>query len=384
MLQRMVVYGLAGAAVFVACVAVGAWHWGRSEAETVPGTVEQDAAAQSGGVTVSARRAVFSGTAVDLWLVVTFDAPGTQPAGIAPSDAQFAGMRALSAAVAEDGTVVLRFPALAEPGSRSVAALAISGVQVMRDGGVQRVPGTWSLDVRFPDGDDARAAAKVDALPPVMAEIAGRAVPITAYRTSSATVVHYVLPAGLVESSAPHLEANGQKLSARRSERDGNVSEVWFEATSGDSRLVLIFEGLSAVTGDSTLLSLSMEPYSPAEDEKASETSEEHALQWKKNTPGGPAVREVRWHRDLSGTTILVFVEGIWTPEAGGKPVVFGEGGESLFVRGVGNYPAWEGQGSRTKIEAELPGGRVPRELTILLSGATEPVPRAEVPLQSR
>lgn len=229
MVPRWVLLGLAGAVVFLGLVLVGIRLWGEGRAEAFPGAVVQGAEARSGGVTVKAARAVFSGTAVDLWLEGQFDHAGAQPAGITPSDAELAGARAKSAAVAEGGGVMLRFPALAglEPGG--VATLRIAAVQLLGAQGVERVPGTWILEVKLPRGDAARAAARVDALDPVVVEIAGQPVTLVAYRTSAATVLHDELPPGLLEGRPAVLRAGKEELAARRMEGDGKAREVWFD-----------------------------------------------------------------------------------------------------------------------------------------------------------
>lgn len=381
MFSRRVSSGFVVVALFVAFLVVGIRLWSEGRAEVFPGSVAQGAEARSDGATVKVTRAVFSGTAADLWLDVQFDDAAAQPAGIAPSDADLAGVSARSAAVAEGGGVMLRFPALVSAEPVSVATLRIAAVQLLGAQGIERVSGTWVLEVKVPRGDAARAAARVDALEPVVVEIAGQQVTLAAYRTSAATVLHYELPPGLLEGRPPMLRVGKEELAARRMESDGRAREAWFDATPDNGPLTVVLDGLASASGGEATVQLAIEPFVPPAATGAGEETVELALTWKVETPGGPAVREVTWHRDLSGTTILVLVDGIWDPEIGGKPAVFADGA-SLFVRGAGYYLASGERGDRSMVEADLPGGQVPRNLIVVLAGAASPIPPVEVVLR--
>ncbi|MBA4179438.1 MAG: hypothetical protein C0506_02520 [Anaerolinea sp.] len=378
-----------GAAAFVVSVVAGTAIQGDGRAATTPGTVPQSASARADGITMTLEKAVFSASAVDVWLRLVFEAPDRTPAGVVPSDAAFGDARATSVLVSEDGRTVLRFPTLAAPGSTDTepsTVLTIRAVQVLTaDGRLERIPGNWALDVRSPQGEDARAASRMEAFLPAEIELAGRRVVIEAYRTSAATVVRYTLPAGVVELRPPVLKAGAQTLEPLRAERisERAPAEVWFEATQFGLPITVVFTGLQGPSDGTanSRVDIALGPFEPPPSRAPDAPSEQLPLAWRITGPGGPVLKRVEWHRDLLGTTILVTVEGIWSPEPGRKPQVLGDG-KALFVRGVGLSPAQSGRGDETNIEADLPGDTVPRMLTIILGGASTTAAPTEVTLR--
>src|SRR5690606_33598426 len=158
------------------------------------GSIEQFASALDGGVVVEARRAGwragFSGTAVNIELLVRADESEGLPAGIPPNGALLEGVAATSAHVRSDGTTVLRFPPSAWPAAPTTLALTVRVVQFIDEAGALRdVSGAWDLAIEAPEGAEAEAARAVQALEPVVVEIAGRDVAVEAFKTHAATIV---------------------------------------------------------------------------------------------------------------------------------------------------------------------------------------------------
>jgi len=371
--------------VFGGAFALTSYNRDGIRAQALPGTVLQSGSASASGLIVEVKRATFSGTAVDVEIAVRAEDPGLTVAGVAPADAEIAGAVGLSVRVHNDGRSVLRFPAAAWPeGAAMTAQLLIRAVQVRgQTGRFERISGDWQLAIKLPQGKEAETARFVQALQPVVADVAGHEVVVVAFRTRSATVVRYELPL-IVRPVAvpPALRAGGgaavQLLQAQQ-EREG-VVEAWFEATPDAVPLTLVLDGLvvSDLGSKAWTLNIALDAFEPPRPqgyEKRSLGAQRQA------TSDGPALVDVAWEYRVADVLLEITVAGLWDPGSSGFPVVLGDGAE-LTVHGVGLRPATSERGAQTIISVKLRGSKPPRNLTVTAKGETVPVPRVEVVLK--
>jgi hypothetical protein len=359
------------------------------EAQVVPGTVAQSASDSSSGLTVDAERAVFSATGVDVWLHIRSDEPGAKVAGVLPSDAELAGNAGLSAAVHSDGRTVLRFPPAAWPHAGPTAQLSIRAVRLLSpEGKDERIDGSWQLAIELPQGAEAERARALRTLSPVVTEVAGSKLVVETLKTASATIVRYQLPANVSSFSPPMLRAGASTLAPARSQQAQGPQgshEVWFEATPDNTSLVLVFDRLAASdpTSKPWTLKATLAPFQPAAP-AAAELIKDQPVTWELQADSSPepALKGILWRRLPDRVELEITVGGLWAPQAGGPPVVLGDGVE-IKVDSVGTYPAFGERGDETRIAFRLPSQTVPRSLVVIGGGGRiAMLPPLEVTLQ--
>lgn len=365
---------LAGAAIVGACAFLIAVMTGpHSQAQTVPGTVEQSSSAEAHGFKVTAERAVFSAAAVDVWIHVESLSQDPRPLTIVPSDAVLGSQPASSVLVGKGGSAVLRFPALDAVGSQRAAPLVVSAISASATDNLvrDRVVGSWEMSLQLPTGDAADAATSLEALQPAVAVLGGTNVLFEAFRTTAATIVRYEQPTSMLTFRPPTLEVGSRAFEATRSEQQGTHRVLWFEATDPGAPMSLTFADIYEPGAGQSTFTISIDAFtapSPSETETI-----EIPLQWQSTQPGGPpAIDALIWRRDALGTTLRILVPGIWDPGPTSRPRMIGDGAE-LRIAGAGTYPPHGTRGAQSSVEAELPDGRVPRTLTVTLVGASAP-----------
>lgn len=362
-------------------VLVGCSQGGQTQAGTLPGAIDQSASASDGGIVVEARLAQFSGTAVHVELLVTTQDSDRMPAGIRPGDAVLQGVPGVSGRVRGDGTTSISFPPSAWPEDATTLALTVRSVDFIDDAGeLQPVRGTWDLTIEAPVGAEANEARAVEALEPVVVEIAGQDVVVMAFKTHDATIVHYVLPPGVESDSAPKLRAGDTPLEPLRREQRGRpgVTEVWY-APAGDEPLVLLFDSLSETLADANTWSVTigLEVFDLPEPAGSEESRfSENEVGWEvRSRSGGPEVLDVLWRGFEDDIRLAITFDGSWRPGPT-RPVVLGDG-EPMRVSSAGTM------GTHSDIVVRLdPSEPPPRELTIRSTYEVQPLPPVEVVLQ--
>lgn len=339
-----------------------------SDASALPGVVPQSSVAMDAGVTIRAERAVFSGLSVDVWLRVTSADKSMRFAGIEPGAADLDGEHALAVIVGADGLNVLRFRATDGLGKAASAPLTIrSLVRATSSPPFEEIEGTWRLDLSLPSGDAAEAARKVQARPPQVVGIAGQDMVVELRRTSSATVVHYDLPPGVVELTPPRLRV-GERYFDHESFRaeDESGQDVWFAETPADVEITVIFEHLVAPNPSAKARSfvIALDDFDPPRDEPGA--AETLTVGWEPvNASPGLKVVDVQWTRDVA-TSLIVFLDGHVGHDPATRPLATGDGA-LLPVGGFGQLGRPGEPGGRTSVYIELEGDDVPRRLEVSL-----------------
>jgi hypothetical protein len=378
--RRVAVVGLA-ALVFGATFLVAGYPERQGQADPLPGMVVQSGSASSSGLTIELRRAIFSGTAVDVELAVSSTDPALTGLAVVPAQAQLAAEVALSGHVVSDGRTILTFPPGAWQDGAATATLSLRRVRARDSGGKPTdLDGDWELVVQLPQGKDALAARYLEALPLATAEIAAQQVVFETLRSKSATIVHYTLPPSVLSFEPPALEVGSELVRPTRSWTDRVQSSVQFDATPDAGPLTLVFEGLAATdTSHSWTLRLALNAF---DQPPPSEGVATHSLTWQLVAgSGGPQVQRVDWDHRISDVQLVVTLDGLWDPGPGGPPLARGDGA-SLRVGGVGLFPATAGRGAQTVITMDLPDSKPPRDLTLDGGGSTTFLPRVEVVLR--
>jgi hypothetical protein len=372
-----------GALVLTAAFVLTSCASNAGQAKGLPGTVGQTGSASASGLVVEIERATFSGTAVEVEITVRSENPGVIIGGVLPSDAELGGVAGQSVNVGRDGGSILRFPASAWPEKGDATQLTIRAVQVRRsEGRFEPAFGEWRLLVKLPQGRDAETARSVEALEPVVAEVAGHEVAVRAFRTHSATVVRYQLPSQILAFAAPPtLRANGTVVQLRQAEQQESGSELWFAPTPADASLVLVFDGLKAPDPEDKPWTLNFTLAAFKAPARA-EVGRQFAVTWEQRAPlDGPAILDVAWERRAVDASLNITVAGLWDPAAGGAPSVTGDG-EQLDVYGIGLRPETSDRAAQTIISVKLRNSKPPGDVVVAAAGATIAVAPVEVVLK--
>jgi len=372
-------------AAFSLWFAVGMWTGDHTEAETIPGTVNQSAIDTANGISIAATKAVFSASSVDVWLRVSPDGDASGVLAVVPDRAELRGTQANGTLVSNSGVVVLRFPPL-PGGPKSTEPLIVPGVRIERDDGtLQRVAGPWQLSLTAPTGSAARDAMRVETLAPAKVVVDEHEIIVEGLRTPASTVIRYQLPPGLSEVRPPTVKALGASLALVRSSpmsRAGSI-ELWFEPSQFGSSLSVTFEDLRAAPASDQLFEFraTIEPWESPGGESAIRGRQDHGLRWSSTVhPNGYDIQSVVWHRDAFGPTLLVAINGLWDTNMAAKSEVL-VNGQALLVRGAVTYPAFGERGDFTTIEAVVSPGLVFRDLLVRASGSTGRVASQEITL---
>lgn len=379
MLNHRLTWPGIAAGCILGAIGIAAMVSPRGRADELPGTVAQSASATDGAVTVTVDKAVFSAGSTDVWVHVSSTNPRERFVGVEAADAALGGNAATSATGGRTGQGILRFP---DPTiSGPTTDLSIRAVKRIGDNGPERVLGQWRLVIALPMGEDARKAARVEALKPGLAEMNGTEVPIEAFRTSSATIVRYQLPAEIRSIRPPTLRVGSRSIEPLRDESRGQgTHELWFESTPSGSALTMTFGEVYITNRQEFSVALSLNAFNVPLP-KGNQT-EEYVLDWQRTSgPGGLAPKSLTWRRDVSGTTLLVRLEGLWDPGPQARPRVEADG-VGLTVRGLVMYAASQDRGAESMIEVDLPSGKVPRLLSVALAGESKSSPPISVTLE--
>jgi hypothetical protein len=344
---------------------------------------EQAATATNASVVIETRRAVFSGTSVDIEVAARAEGGSLKVAGVSARGAELAGINVTSAHIRRDGTALLRFPASAWPDGVPNAVLSIREVTVFgASGGLEPLAGDWQLTIDLPEGDEAEAARAVVALEPVTVELAGQEVTVETFLTPSATLVRYVIPiaAPRMNVPAPTLRVGDTAIASADFLQRENVGEIRYGPVASSGPLTLAFDGVVAVEplASPWELRLMLGGEGPLTLDRPE--IKEHELQWEIEDSTGepPAIRSVVIQRSEDERVVLRFDGSSWRPGPT-PPVVVGDG-KPMRVVGTG-FGLRDGQ-PESNIHAQLGSSAVPKELVVTAAEQEVPVPSTEVVLR--
>jgi hypothetical protein len=380
--RRLVWAGLLVPALFAISFVATGYLRSDGRAGALPGAVSQAGEAASNGVTIRLERATFSATAVDVDLFIE-SRTGSTIGGVAPGGATLSGQAPLNQRVEPDGRVILRFPGAAWEDGPSLLPLSVTSIQVRGQAGrFDSLPGRWDLSVRVPVGEAAEAARFVTALEPAVMRIADQEVAVAAFRTNSAIIIRYSLPARVNSFAPPKLKAGDRMLEAAQLQQSPNGEmEAWFELPPAETSLALVFEKLALrdISRDPWSLDVTLAPFELPSDPGR---IPQHDMGWAQSAAsGGPAVVAVTWENRPTQPRLNITVSGLWDPAVAGLPEVTADG-TALKVAGVVLMPATRDREASTRISFVLAGKGVPREITVRGSGETIELPPVEVALK--
>ncbi|MCC7365515.1 MAG: hypothetical protein IT303_14210 [Dehalococcoidia bacterium] len=350
-------------------------------AEALPGRVAQSESHTHNGVTVTAAGAAFSGTAVDVDLVLR-DAAGA-PVAAVPLGATLHGIANGSAFVGSDGRVTLHFPAAAWPADGATATLRIAALDHRLPGaGEPRIEGPWELAIALPQGEAAAEARTVQALQPATATLGTGEVTVRVYITATEVLVRYAPPPGLLLFKPPLLVAGGQSFTPTRAEQpDESQGEARYERPQSTAALSLRFENIVVPDGaGSWSLDMTLEPLEENAPDLDPEEGEEYEIRWHV-TPAdaSPTVHRV-FLRTFQDHRLEIEFEGNLGLGGPNPSRVIGDG-VPMKVVGEGWFGGTADRGERSAISIRLPGGDIPRSVTIS-AGKTVTLPPVVIPLE--
>jgi hypothetical protein len=222
-------------------IAAGAVDRGGSRRESpAPAlTWAQSSSASSGGVTLTAINAAFSGTETAVALRVAVDAgalpggsalrrgaPISLPAGAMVASPDFAGGGAARVEAASNGDALLVLGPVSHPGP---VRIEIGSIELRTTTGTIRVSGNWSLELNGPSTSEFPSVMRVERMAPSTFSVNGTAFTVEAVRSSGRTMVSYSLPDGWRQlAPARVLQGKDEILPFAQAVVGGNRMEVSF------------------------------------------------------------------------------------------------------------------------------------------------------------
>jgi hypothetical protein len=218
------------AAALGAFGAIGIWALADQSEPHAPrvGVSPQSSVASASGIRIALREATFSGTDTTV-LAAIADGDGHRLTDInlegEGAEGDFAFGRISSLGATGTGEVVFRLPAVSRPGTVQFTIRSLTPAVG------PTVEGPWLLSLEGPPQDAFGEVMRIEDLKGATLEIGGRSLLLSARRTSTRTLVSYILPDGLLELSGPLVTVGGRPQPELSRSQVGAAQVVEFAPT---------------------------------------------------------------------------------------------------------------------------------------------------------